>query len=137
MKKVMCFGTFDILHKGHDYYLQEAKKLGDYLVIVVALDKTVKEIKGKLPHNNQSDRLENLKKLSIADKVILGNPGDKLKVVETEKPNVLCFGYDQKSFTDKIKEKLLHRGLTPEIVRLPSYHPDKYKSSKLRPSDAS
>ena len=41
MKKVMCFGTFDGVHKGHEYYLHEARKLGDYIVVVVALEDVV------------------------------------------------------------------------------------------------
>ena len=132
MTKVMCFGTFDILHKGHEYYLQEAKKLGDYLVVVVALDETVAQVKGRLPKSNQDTRLKNLKMLNIADKVILGHPDDKLRVVEEEKPDILCFGYDQMVFTDHAREKLQQRGLAVQVVRLKSFHPDKYKSSKLR-----
>jgi FAD synthetase len=132
MKKVMCFGTFDILHRGHEYYLREAMKLGDSLVVVVALDATVASVKGKLPQNNQRQRLENLQKLGIADKVILGHSGDKLKVVEDEKPAILCFGYDQESFTKDAKETLQQRGIKVEVVRLNSFHPDKYKSSLLR-----
>ena len=132
MKKVMCFGTFDILHKGHEYYLKEAKKLGDYLIVVVALDQTVSEVKKHAPANNQDTRVKNLQKLGIADKVTLGNPGDKLKVVEDEHPDVICFGYDQSAFTEKAKEKLEQRGLTVQVVRLKAYHPDKYKSSLLK-----
>ena len=130
----MCFGTFDVLHKGHEFYLREAKKLGDFLVVVVALDSTVSEVKNKLPNNNQDTRLKNLQQLNIADKVIFGNPGDKLKIVEDEKPDIICFGYDQNSFTKDAKEKLQQRGLTIEIVRLEAYHPDKYKSSLIRES---
>ena len=135
MKKVMCFGTFDILHPGHGYYLRQAKDLGDYLAVVVALDETVMEVKGRLPRHSQNERVNNLEKLGIADKVILGNRGDKLKVVEDEKPDVLCFGYDQKSFTENAREKLQQRDLKVEVVRLKAYHPDKYKSSLLGKED--
>lgn len=133
MKKVMCFGTFDILHKGHEYYLKEAKKLGDCLVVVVALDATVAAIKGSLPVHSQETRLKNLQKLGIADKVILGGSADKLQRTEEEKPDVICLGYDQQSFTENLKEELGKRGMKNiEIVRIPSYHPEKYKSSLLR-----
>jgi len=40
MKKVICFGTFDLLHLGHLNYFQQAKKQGDYLIVVIATDKT-------------------------------------------------------------------------------------------------
>jgi FAD synthetase len=48
MKKkrvVMTFGTFDLLHPGHLHYLSEAKKLGDYLITIVARDATVERLK--------------------------------------------------------------------------------------------
>ncbi|MBI2176218.1 FAD synthase [Candidatus Woesearchaeota archaeon] len=132
MGKVMCFGTFDILHEGHKFYLTEAKKLGDYLVVVVARDETVRAIKKWQPLHNESERVRNLQQLGIADKVILGNPGDKLKVVEDEKPGIICLGYDQTFFTDKIQEKLQQRGLSVEVARLPAYKPEIYKSSLIR-----
>ncbi len=128
----MCFGTFDILHEGHRFYLSEAKKLGDYLVVVVARDATVAEVKKRQPQHSENERVRNLQRLRIADKVVLGNSGDKLKVVEYEKPSVIALGYDQTVFTDKIKEKLQQRGLEVEVVRLPAFKPDVYKSSLLR-----
>ena len=131
MIKVMTFGTFDILHKGHEFYLNEAKKLGDKLYVVIALDKTVLKIKGKLPRNNQDKRLEALKKLPFVDEVILGNEGDKYKVIADIKPDVICFGYDQNSFTKGFSEVLLARGISAKIIRLGSFHPEIYKSSKL------
>ena len=132
MKKVMCFGTFDILHEGHRFYFAEAKKLGDSLVVVVARDQTVVEVKKQQPLNSEYERVKNMQQLNIADKVILGNPGDKLKVVVDEKPDIICFGYDQTFFTDKIKERLQQRGLNVEVVRLPAYKPEIYKSSLIK-----
>lgn len=132
MKKVMCFGTFDILHEGHRFYLTEAKKLGDCLVVVVARDDTVKEVKRQQPLRNEGERVRNLQQLGIADKVVFGHGTDKLKIVEEEKPQIICLGYDQTFFTDKIKEKLRQRGLDVEVVRMPAYKPEVYKSSLLR-----
>ena len=132
MKKVMCFGTFDVLHEGHKFYLTEAKKLGDFLVVVVARDETVKEVKKRLPMHDENERARQLRQLEVADKIILGNPGDKLKVIEVERPDVICFGYDQKAFTENAKEKLKQRGLNVEIVRMPAYNPEVYKSSLIK-----
>lgn len=126
MTKVMCFGTFDVLHKGHEYFLTKAKGYGD-LVVVIALDQTVEKVKGKLPRNNQDKRLENLRNLKIADKVILGNPGDKYKVIRDENPDIICLGYDQDSFTKGLEE------LNIKIIRIDSFHPEKYKSSLMLP----
>jgi FAD synthetase len=128
-KKVMAFGTFDILHPGHTSVLKSAKKLGDYLVVVIARDATVLKLKGRKPLFNERVRLKNLKKLDIADKVRLGNLGDKYKVIKDEKPDVIALGYDQKFFVDDLKNVV---GKNVEIVRLKSYKPKIYKSSKLR-----
>ncbi|MCD4694128.1 adenylyltransferase/cytidyltransferase family protein, partial [bacterium] len=54
MIKVMCFGTFDNLHLGHLFYLKEAKKFGDYLVVVIARDNNVKKIKGRCPREDEN-----------------------------------------------------------------------------------
>lgn len=44
-KVVMTFGTFDVFHPGHRFYLSEARKLGNRLLVIVALDSTVEKIK--------------------------------------------------------------------------------------------
>ena len=132
MKKVMCFGTFDLLHEGHKYFLTEAKKLGSELIVVIARDETVVKVKKHTPVHNEQQRLENLERMGIATKVLLGHVGDKLKIVEEEKPGIICLGYDQTFFTKNIKEKLEERGVPVEIVRLPAHKPDVYKSSLLR-----
>lgn len=133
MAKVMCFGTFDTLHMGHEFFLTEAKKLGDYLVVAVARDSTVAAVKKRKPVNGEKVRVMNVQRLGIADRVILGYADDKLRIIEEEKPDVICLGYDQTSFTDDLGVKLKQRGLKDvEIVRLSSYHPEKYKSSLLK-----
>ncbi len=133
MKKVMCFGTFDTFHRGHEFFLKEAKKLGDFLVVAVARDSTVSSVKKRKPLNDENVRVANLQKLGIADRVVLGYADDKLRIIEEEKPDILCLGYDQTSFTEDLGGKLSQRGLkNVEIVRLSSYHPEKYKSSLLR-----
>ncbi len=131
MKKVMCTGTFDILHNGHLDYFRQAKQHGDYLIVVVARDSSVIKEKGKPKHTEQ-ERLAPVKKVKIVDKAILGNEGDKLKIVEQEKPDVICLGYDQKVDEEKLRETLAKRGLNPTIVRVKEYYPEKYKSSLLQ-----
>ena len=60
-KIITTNGVFDILHIGHIRYLQEAKKLGDVLIVAVNSDSSTKQIKGpKRPLNSENDRLEAL-----------------------------------------------------------------------------
>lgn len=132
MKKVMAFGTFDGFHKGHEFYLREAKKYGDKLLVVVARDSTVKEIKGKYPLNDEQTRLAKIRNLDYVDEAFLGYDGDKYAIIEELKPDVICLGYDQHHFTDNLKAILNRRGLNPKIVRLKAFKPNIYKSSIFR-----
>jgi len=131
-KKVMAFGTFDYLHAGHEHYLQKAKKLGGYLIIVVARDETVKKIKGKFPDHTENQRLKNLKKLSFVDKVIIGNSKDKHKVITKFKPDIIVLGYDQYAFTMGLKKVIINNNLDTEIVRMEAYKPSIFKSSLVK-----
>ncbi|PLW80573.1 FAD synthase [Candidatus Woesearchaeota archaeon] len=130
--KVMCFGTFDMFHPGHEYFLNEAKKFGNELVVVVARDKTVNEIKGFYPKEDEKKRLQNIIDSKIAEKVVLGDEILNKYNVLGEKPDIIALGYDQKYFLEHLQDELNKRNLKTKIVRLDSFHPEKYKSSKLR-----
>lgn len=131
-KKVLVFGTFDLLHPGHIQFLKEAKKYGNHLTVVVARDKTVKEIKGKMPKYSEYERLAHVKELGIVDEAMLGNESDKYEIIEEVNPEMICLGYDQKNFTEKLEKEITKRGLEIKIVRLKPYQEKKFKSSKLK-----
>jgi len=99
MKKVLCFGTFDILHKGHREFLIDAKEKGDFLIVIVIHDDAVYENKKSFPKNNQKIRALNLKKLGMADKIIgtSNNKDNNIKLIKKLNPNTIVLGYDQKS----------------------------------------
>ena len=132
MKTVLCFGTFDGLHPGHLSYLRQAKKQGDKLVVIVARDETVKQVKGYLPELNQAKRTFAVQSIPMVDLTTVGYPGDKYKVIEEVKPDIICLGYDQQAFTEDLKEKLAQRGLKVKILRMKAFKPEIYKSSKIK-----
>lgn len=72
MKKIMTYGTFDLLHFGHIVYLKEAKKLGNYLIVGLSSDEFNK-IKGKKSFFNYEERKAMLELLSIVDEVVPEN----------------------------------------------------------------
>jgi len=130
---VMVFGTFDILHPGHTYFFNEAKKLGDYLIAVVSRDDTVLKIKKRTTLNSENLRLENLQNSKLVDKAVLGNSIDYYKVIEDYKPDIICLGYDQKSFISiGLQDELIKRGIGIKIFHIEAYLPQVYKSSKIR-----
>ena len=131
MAKVMCAGTFDTIHPGHLYFLSEAKKYADKLVVVVARDETSERIKGKKPVHNEKERLEQIRTLEIVDKAVLGRHGNIFEIVEEIKPNVICLGYDQKVLKQELEDELKKRNLKCDVVRIGSYMPNVYKSSKI------
>jgi len=132
MITIMCFGSFDVLHPGHIYFLKRAKSLGDKLVVVIARDSTIKEVKDITPKYDEKWRVEHIRDLHIADKVMLGYEADKYEVIEEINPDVIALGYDQDGFADKLKDEMAKRNMNPKIVRLAAYKEEHYKSSKLR-----
>lgn len=132
-KTVLVFGTFDLFHPGHEFFLKVAKKYGDILQVVVARDKTVEEVKGKKPVDDEIRRLFKVQSLDFVDDVILGSLGDKYRIIEALKPDIIVLGYDQSAFTENLGEELKKRGLKTKVIRLKeSFKPETYKSSKIR-----
>lgn len=130
----MVFGTFDILHRGHENYFKQAKEYGDYLVVVVARDVNVKSSKGDWPMYGERRRLRRLMENETVDKTLLGHSYDKLRVVEEERPDVICLGYDQEVDEKELLGELSERGLEVVIKRMRGVDVNKYKSSILKSS---
>ena len=128
----MVFGTFDILHKGHLNFFKQAKKHGNYLIAVIARDRTVKRIKKKAPKHHEMFRLLNVALAKTVNIAVLGDLKDPYKVIQENKPKIICLGYDQNSFSDKLEDELKKRKLKIRIIRLKPYKAHKYKSSKLK-----
>jgi FAD synthetase len=120
MVKVMATGAFDLLHMGHIYYLREAKKLGDTLVVVVATDSTVQKLKHD-PITPQESRVNLIRELKIVDEVYLGHDDDMYAIVQDIKPDIIALGFDQIHNDAVIKNELKKRKLNVKLVRLPKY----------------
>lgn len=132
MKKVMVFGTFDILHLGHIHLLNKAKEYGDVLLVVVARNKNVEKIKGQEPLHDENERKLILENLKMIDKVVFGYEDDVYEVIKEYQPDTIALGYDQKVFVDELEDAITRYGLSATIVRLPPFYPEKYKSQIMR-----
>ncbi len=94
-KIVFTNGCFDLLHAGHVEYLEEARKLGDLLVIGLNSDRSVRAIKGSArPVNTQTARAVVLAALECVQYVILFNEADPLQLILAIKPDILVKGGD-------------------------------------------
>ena len=88
-KIVTTNGVFDILHYGHVKYLEEAKKLGNILIVGVNTDKSVKQNKGdKRPINDEKSRAGVLAALESVDYVLLFDEKDPRNWLDKIKPNI-------------------------------------------------
>jgi FAD synthetase len=132
--RVMIFGTFDFLHKGHLHFFSQARKLAKnpYIIVSVARDVNVKKIKGKNPIHSEKSRAQAVRKSPLVDKVVLGGVETFLPHILKEKPQIIALGYDQRNYTENLKEKLLKKGLVVVVKRLKPHKPHVYKSSLLK-----
>lgn len=94
-KIVLVGGCFDILHVGHIKFLKEAKKSGNFLIVLLESDNTVTRLKGKnRPHFPQKDRAEVLSSIKYVDLVILLTPmkNDKTYngLIKKIKPSIIA-----------------------------------------------
>ncbi|MFA6091169.1 MAG: riboflavin kinase [Candidatus Gracilibacteria bacterium] len=129
---VLTFGTFDILHPGHEYYLKNAKMHGDKIVMILATDANVLRFKNRLPRNNQEMRLQNIQQsFQFLDTVLIGEGNNPFQWLEIYKPKVICLGYDQMGFSDKLDTYIEKENLDTKVVRIQPFCEDIYKSSKM------
>ncbi len=120
MVRVMATGVFDILHPGHVLFLQEAKKLGDELYVVVARDSTAAKLKHR-PIMSEEARRFMVEALKPVDRAVVGYEDDMYRIVEEIQPDIIVLGYDQKFDEKEIEEECKKRGLNVKVIRLGKY----------------
>ncbi len=123
MKKVLASGVFDKFHVGHIHFLTEAKKLGDYLVVIVTSDASARGVFNKNPTKPEGQRAEILRSLRMVDEVRIGydlSNGDRtfMDMAGEIMPDVVALGYDQKPAEGKLEEDLRNAGIDAKVVRI-------------------
>ncbi len=129
MVTVVATGVFDILHPGHLEFLQEAKKLGDRLVVVVASDEMVRK-KKRTPITPEKQRLRMVSSLKGVDKAILGDREDLFVPILKIKPDIIVLGKDQDFDERNLEEELKKNGLNTKVVRIKKFWEGELNSSK-------
>ncbi|MFN4132546.1 MAG: D-glycero-beta-D-manno-heptose 1-phosphate adenylyltransferase, partial [Caldimicrobium sp.] len=117
--QIMVFtnGCFDILHAGHVDYLQRARKLGDFLVVGLNSDRSVKAIKGEnRPINPENYRIEVLSGLACVDYIILFDDPTPEALIRKLKPHILVKGADWEE--DKIVGADFVKSYGGQVVRI-------------------
>jgi FAD synthetase len=131
--RIMVFGTFDGLHKGHLFFFKQARKLSgkSFLIVSIARDKNVWKIKGRSPRLSERLRMRLVKKNKLVDKVVLSGAKNHLPHILKERPDVIALGYDQKAYVKNLKSDLVSRGLKVRVVRIKPYREKIYKNQLL------
>ncbi|MFM2414348.1 MAG: hypothetical protein RI911_41 [Candidatus Parcubacteria bacterium] len=136
--RILIFGTFDGIHEGHRDFFMQARKLAEdpHLIVSIARDVNVTRIKGRPPHETEDMRLSALQKEPLVDEVTKGTvDGDYIAHIIQLNPGIIALGYDQSNeYADNLGDKLRARGVHIKIVRCEPYHPEVYKSSKIKRS---
>ena len=105
MKKVITYGTYDLLHQGHINLLRRAKALGDYLIVGVTNDNFDRE-RGKLNvQNNVLERVDAVRATGLADKIIIEDyVGQKIDDIQKYEVDIFAIGSDWEGKFDYLKE---------------------------------
>jgi cytidyltransferase-like protein len=123
----MLFGTFDGLHMGHVWVVQNAlAALHAKLYIVVARDATVAKVKGRAPKQGEKVRAAALRRLFPECRVVLGHMTDYMYWLNRLQPAALFLGYDQHTFTGPLAS------LGIPSTRIQPFNERVYKSSKIK-----
>ena len=130
-RTVMATGTFEILHKGHEHYLREAKKLGERLLVVVARQNRAEELRGRKLRKTAEERRTRVASFKFVDEAILGDERDPYESVKKIAPDIIALGYDQELFVRELPVKIKEFGLSTKIARIPPYMAEQYKSSLI------
>ena len=134
---VLASGVFDLVHYGHVYFLEQAKKAGGdnaRLIVVVARDKTVEKTKGKPPILPEEQRRMIVAALKPVDEATLGHEDFDMTLMLREiGPDVVAVGYDQSRIENDVKSLIARKGLGIKVVRISKFLASELdSSSKIR-----
>ena len=104
MKKVITYGTFDLIHMGHINILRRAKEMGDYLIVAISTDE-FNTLKHKQAYYSYEQRKQILEAIRYVDEVIPENTWDqKVQDVKEHDIDIFVMGHDWEGEFDFLKE---------------------------------
>ncbi len=125
MKRVLVFGTFDGLHAGHKFLLQQASALGDELYVGVACDEHVFALKHKRAHRNQNQRLRAVRAYPGVHKGLLCDRTlGSFGILDLVKPDLIVMGHDQETLHVELRAWLKKHHRAIRMVRAKKYEAD-------------
>lgn len=130
----MVFGTFDMIHPGHEDFFRQARGLAKepHLIVSVARDSAAFRHRGFAPRHHESERLAQIAAHSLVDEAVLGDEVGYTAHIIAAKPDIIALGYDQMGeYVDNLEKDLKSGGFSTKVVKLQAFEPETYKTSKL------
>lgn len=132
MNTVLVFGTFDVIHPGHRYFLQKAAAEGDHLTAVIARDDFVVRTKNRRPVYGEQERISHILESGLVDEAYLSDENTgTFGIVEKVDPQIVCFGHDQQKLADSFNEWMKKNNRDIKIVQIEPYKRDRYSSTLI------
>ena len=132
-KVVLASGVFDLLHFGHVWFLEEAKRAGGKdakLIVIIARDSTVEKTKGRKPIMSEDQRRALVVSLKVVDEAVLGYKDlDIGEVIGKIKPDLIALGYDQADIENSVKSYVAKNKVPVEVVRIGKFAENALDSS--------
>jgi cytidyltransferase-like protein len=130
---VAVFGVFDVFHEGHRFFLKEAAKHAEKILVVLASDQYVEGFKGVDHLHNQQERKKAIEESGLADKVVFGDdtPGG-FTIFDNHEIDAVCLGHDQTALGQALADHFKAKNLHVKIFHIESHARHLYSSSKIR-----
>ena len=110
-RRVLIFGTFDGLHAGHQFVVEEAAKKGSELVVAVARDAHVRALKNKEPQNNEQSRLARVGEDPRVFRAVLSDEElGSYHILDQVQPDLIALGFDQLALKDDLERWMMEHG---------------------------
>jgi len=116
MKTIVCFGAFDGLDESHKAYLDEARSLGESLLVALESDRSVLARNGQLPGNGEQLRRERLEAARAADEIRISEREDLLNLLQETRPDVIFLPFYETALARQLEEALSESSSKWEIA---------------------
>lgn len=127
----MLFGSFDGIHPGHEYLMEQASKHGSNMVVVVAPDSVIRTVKQQDPLYKLNERMKHLSERFPNAVVVAGDEEEgEWSPIKNHRPDIIVIGYDQTELKTVLES--IQSTYDFELVQVDPFHPDRYKSSIIR-----
>ncbi len=128
MIRVVATGTFDILHPGHLWYLEESAKLGDELFVIVARDANIRhKPRPVIPEEQRRVMVQALKPVTRA---VLGDLEDMFRPIREIKPDIITLGCNQHFDPERLTKALEKQDILTRVVRISEHSSSPFTSSR-------